>query len=69
MLVNSHLETTSEVWPNSNELKEHLSLPLALSLQPFAHDQSQGSIHPEHISKYRCQSCKAFINQLCFIRS
>jgi hypothetical protein len=69
MLVNPHVETTAQVWPNSQELKDYLSIPLALALQPLAHDHAEGSIPAEELSSYRCQSCKAFINQLCFIRS
>lgn len=37
MLMNPHVESTSTHWPNSQQLKDHLSFPLALSLQPFAH--------------------------------
>ncbi len=68
-LVNPHIETTAGKWPNSQQLKDHLSIPLTLSMEPFGHSQLPGSIKPEEVNEYRCQSCKAFINQLCFIRS
>jgi hypothetical protein len=69
MLVNPHVESTGSHWPNSQQLKEHLSFPLALALQPFANEHPSSLIAADFIGDHRCQSCKAFINQLCFIRS
>ena len=69
MIINPHIDTTAREWPNSHELKEYLSIPLAVSFQPFAHEQPNGEINIDEITKYRCQSCKAFINQYCFIRN
>ena len=69
MIPNPHVETTAEIWPNNHDLKEYISVPLALSLQPLAHEQPLTSTSPDSINIYRCQSCKAFINQLCFIRN
>lgn len=43
-LVNAHIETTALQWPNSQPLKDQISIPLALSLQPFAHQTTLGSI-------------------------
>lgn len=69
MLANPHVDSTATRWPNSQQLKEHLSFPLALSFQPFANDHPISEIDADSIGNHRCQSCKAFINQLCFIRS
>lgn len=69
MLINPHVESTANYWPNNQTLKEYLSIPLTLSLHPFAHEHPLSTIDEEAISQFRCQSCKAFINQLCFIRS
>lgn len=69
MLTNPHVESTAAIWPNNQQLKDKLSFPLALALQPFANAHPDGKASADRISQYRCQSCKAFLNQLCFIRS
>jgi hypothetical protein len=69
MLINPHVDSTCTHWPNSQQLKEHLSFPLALALQPFSNQHPDSPIAPDSIGDYRCQSCKAFLNQLCFIRN
>jgi hypothetical protein len=63
------VESTAEIWPNSQTLQETLAFPLAVSIQPLNDEYVKGHITGNKIPKYRCQSCKAFINNLCVIRN